>query len=141
MTATSTISDRACEILRRIRDDDLSPPQLKLIEDAVNGVLIATRVAQFNDLHDEVISGHYQTPCLHDIEHLTMDVGGYVYWKGQHVEHYSGSWCDSPKGKQQAMELARRCRYLERIDAEINCPNAVWLWDEKYAEAAGSWWR
>ena len=91
----------------------------------------------FNELHDEVISGRYKAPCLHGIEHLTRDHAGYVYWKGQHVEHYNGPWCYSREGKTQATELARRCRYLESIDAMISCKNAVWLWDEKYAEAAG----
>jgi hypothetical protein len=36
----------------------------------------------------------------------------------------------SDEGKKNAEEIARRCRHLEAIGAEVNLNNAVWYWDK-----------
>jgi hypothetical protein len=65
---------------------------------------------------------------LHGIEELTYDGNGYVFWKGQKVEHYDHPTDESMKG--EALKLARRCRLLEKRGQEVNSLTAVWQWDE-----------
>ena len=67
---------------------------------------------------------------------MTRRQGGDILWKGKVVENYDSPWCYSDDGKKQAEELARRCRYLESVDEEVNTHNAVWVWDEKYSKNA-----
>lgn len=65
---------------------------------------------------------------LHSIECITADEQGYIYWKKQQIEHFN-SPCDVSMYK-QTLELARRCRILEKRGTEINTNTVVWKWDE-----------
>lgn len=124
--------EMAIAILQKTNDgDDLDPKELKLLENAVNGFLNDYGQKLFTELHQRVIAGTYKKPFFHNIEHLTINHVGYVYWKGKMVEHYSLSWAYSQDAEKSARELARRCLYLEQIGIEVNSSNAVWLW-EKY---------
>ena len=122
----------ATEILRMTNDgDSLDVWDMKLLESAVNGFLNEAGYQKFKELYSQVIAGDYTLPWLHGIEHLTLDQEGYVYWKGQHVEHYDIPWAYSEKAKLQAEELARRCKILEEQGKEINSVTAIWSWERE----------
>lgn len=81
--------DKALEIIRNTNDgEDLSPWDLKLVEMEVNGFLNEAGEQKFTELYLHVLQG-YVKPWLAGVENLTIDHTGYVYWKGQQVEHYS----------------------------------------------------
>lgn len=64
---------------------------------------------------------------LFGIPELTYDGVGYIYWKGQEVEHYN---CPTDPGmKPNAIRLAERCRYLESIDVPVRTGTAIWKWN------------
>ncbi|OGW81653.1 MAG: hypothetical protein A3G33_08340 [Omnitrophica bacterium RIFCSPLOWO2_12_FULL_44_17] len=122
----------ACDILTRTNDGgDLSPEHLKLLENAVNGFLNEKGERKFKELHEEVTSGKYKKPFLHGVEHLTIDHEGYVYWKGKHVEHYDLSFAFSAEAKNPALELAERCKHLERKCVPVNVNSVIWNWNEQ----------
>ena len=128
-----SVSER-CElslnIIKQTNDgDDLDPRHLKLTENGVNGFLNAYGEYLLRKLHEEVISGQYQKPWFHGVEHMTYDNEGYVYYKGQHVEHYTRSWGYSEEAKQNLIELKSRCEYLESHGKPVNSITAVWSWD------------
>ena len=130
--------EKAIEILQITDDGDkLSPVDLKLLEMAVNGWLNETGEVAFDDLYNRVSGGAYSPPWFHGIEHLTIDHVGYVYWKGRAVEHYTPSWAYSDDAKKHALELAERCRHLERIGVEANTTNAIWKWEQFEACSGG----
>lgn len=126
----SEVCDRAIAILKNTNDgDDLSPLHLSIVEYAVNGHLNERGMEVFNTIHADVMAGTYKKSWFHGIEHLTNDHEGYVYWKGQHVEHYSFS--DYEREEQAALELARRCRILEEEGQPVNSTTAIWKWDRE----------
>ena len=126
---TSTRCDMACDILRKTNDGDtLDPKDLSLLEGAVNGNLSEYGYQVFSDLHDRVMNDKYARPWFHGVTHLTIDHEGYVYYKGQHVEHYTLSWAYSKEAKEQAVELGRRCELLEAHGHTVNCANAIFAW-------------
>ena len=120
----------AIEILQKTHDgDELDPQHLWLVETAVNGGLNDKGWEAFQDLYNSALEG-YHPPWFHGIENLIRRQGGYVYWKGQNVEHYDSPWCYSEEGKKAAEELARRCRHLEAIRVEVCTTNAIWHWEK-----------
>ncbi|MDD5701049.1 MAG: hypothetical protein PHU23_03270 [Dehalococcoidales bacterium] len=120
----------ACEILQKTHDgDDLAPEHLYLLQNVVNGWVTKAGEEAFQIIHAQVMAGTYKKPWLCGVENLTRDHEGYVYWKGQHVEHYSHDNYEDMK--RDAEDLGRRCRYLESIGVEVNCSHAIWTW-EKY---------
>lgn len=122
--------EKAIDILQKTGDGaKLCPIDLCLLEAAVNGWLDESGRVAFDELYDRVSSGNYSVPWLHGIEHLTIDHQGYVYWKDRHVEHYNLPWAYSDDAKKQALELAEKCRHLERIGVEVNVINTVWDWE------------
>lgn len=127
---------QAIEILRGTRDGgELSPPHLKLVELAVNGLLNQHGEQVFADLYEQVSEGRYHAPWFHGIEHLTRNHQGYVLWRGIEVEHYSSPWCYSDEAKAQAEEIARRCRILEAKGETPGTGNVVWAWEDEAAVA------
>ncbi len=62
------------------------------------------------------------------IEHLTQDGDGYVYWRGQHVEHYSYRTGQAAEEAQAALELRDRCIRLEALGVPVSANTAVWRW-------------
>jgi hypothetical protein len=128
---TKTRCDLACEILQRTQDgDDLAPEHLYLLQCAVNDHLTESGIALFCEIHRKVMNNEYRKPWLQGVEHLTRDHEGYVYWKGQHIEHWSGDLPYSEEGKKQAEELARRCKMLEARGNKINSVTVIWAWKE-----------
>jgi hypothetical protein len=117
---SADVCELACDILRATRDgDDLAPPDLKLVELAVNGMLNDTGNAAFLELHRNATKSEgYTVPWFLGIEHLTRDQARYIYWKGQRIEHFDhdhwqqDGWRERMKADAEA--LAAHCRALER---------------------------
>lgn len=125
-----SLINAALEIVRSTDDGEtLSPPDLKLVEMAVNGQLNEHGERIFYELLDQVRSG-YRPPWFHGIEHLTLDHQGYVRWKGIAVEHYDAPYAYSEQAKADALEVARRCRHLEATGQEVSNRTVVWRWQE-----------
>ncbi len=119
--------EEVLQILKTTNDgDDLDPGHLYLLQEAVNRNLTPTGVEAFVALHYQVMTG-YKKPWLHGVEHLTIDHEGYVYWKGQRVEHYTMSMLSGMRS--QAQELGRWCRILEANGIGISVGSAVWYWE------------
>jgi len=128
--------DMAIEILRATNDgDQLAPQHLNLVQEWVNDNLNESGEDLFKDLYAQIKAGTYKKPWLHDVENLTKDHAGYVYWKGVQIEHYSfyGKNACEDEGK-ATVELGRRCRILESQGIPVNCNNAIWKWDKDKPE-------
>ncbi len=125
-------SKKAIEILQRTNDgDNLSPLHLSLVEGAVNRFLNEKGSKAFEELHSQCISEEgYKQPYFHDVEHMTIDHTGYVYYKGNRVEHYDSPWAYSEDAKVALVELKRRCEILESQRKEVNTTNVIWKWED-----------
>ena len=122
----------AIEILQKTNDgNNLDPQNLKLIECAVKGFLTDAGKQVFMELHQNIMNGTYKKPFLHNIEHLTIDHTGYVFWKDIEIEHYRLGWAYSAEARQKALELARRCMFLENIGVEVTIKNVIWDWNRR----------
>ena len=127
----SDLNEKALAIISATHDgEDLAPEHLKLVENAVNGFLNEAGVQMFGDLHEQVTTGHYNRPWLQGVENLTRDHEGYVYWKGKHIDHWSGDLPYSEEGKVEGEELARRCKILEGRERPVNGATVIWTWQE-----------
>jgi hypothetical protein len=123
--------DKAIEILQATSDGDkLAPPDLKLVENAVNGFLSEEGIKVFNQLHETIVAGKYKHPWFHGIENMTIDDVGFIYWKGAIVEHYEQPWAYSKDAKESAQELKRRCEILESKGIPLNVTTVIWRWVE-----------
>jgi hypothetical protein len=115
----TNVCDLACDILRATKDgDDLAPPDLKLVELAVNGFLNETGKTAFLELHHNAMKpGGYTVPWFLGIEYLTRDHARYIYSKGQRIEHFDhdhwrqNGWRERMKADADA--LAAHCRALK----------------------------
>ncbi len=114
------VCELACEILGATNDgNSLAPPDLKLVEMAVNGLLNAVGEARFLELHRNATRPEgYTAPFFLGIEHMTRDHERYVYWKGRRVEHFDhdhwrqAGWQERIQDDAEA--LAKQCRALEQ---------------------------
>lgn len=123
--------DMALEILRKTDDGDkLDPGDLCLLQAAVNGWLEEPGEIAFYDLYKRVSKGQYQKPWLQGVTHLTRDHEGFVFWKEHEIEHWSGDLPYSKEGKQEAQELARRCKILESRGQPITTNTIIWNWPD-----------
>ena len=123
-------ADMAIDILRETNDgDDLDPPDLKFLENAVNGFLNEQGKAAFEAFYNNVMSG-YKKPWFHGVENLTINHSGYVRWKGSIVEHYNLSWAFSAESKAAAQELGRRCAILEAKGIAPTTHTVIWAWED-----------
>jgi len=62
---------------------------------------------------------------------MVIDHEGYVYWKGNKVEHFTLRWAYTDSAKKQAVELGRRCKILEGKDILPSAQTAIWNWKEE----------
>jgi hypothetical protein len=133
-----TFGDMAIEILRRTHDgDDLDPRDLKLVEHAVNSFLSEAGEVAFSELHERANrDGGYVKPWLRGIEHLTRDHEGYVFWKGEVVEHFS--FRDAAKEQQAPESLAADCCRLETSGVTPTSANLMRFWKTASDAAAVS---
>jgi hypothetical protein len=126
-----TTIDKAIVVLEKTRDgDDLDPKLLGLVELAVNGNLNNVGKDAFEGLYKEIIGGIYKRPWFHGVEHMVIDHEGFVYWKGNKVEHFTPRWAYTASARKQAVELGRRCKIIEGKGIVPSTGNAVWYWKE-----------
>jgi hypothetical protein len=119
-TTAPSLIDQSIEILRDSRDgEDLEPAHLSLVEAAANNLLTERGVQAFQQLHAEVTSGKYTKPWLCGVEHVTRDHQGYVYWKGNRIEHFTFSAMDAPQLKATTQRLAEKCRRIEELGLPV----------------------
>jgi len=105
-------------ILQKTRDGDaLTPGHLQLVECVVSSGLsgLTDRGTQEWNRLIGLVHGPagYSRDWLHDVENLTMDSQGWVYWRGQKVDHYSHN--DLEERHRAAARLGILCRHLERL--------------------------
>ncbi len=132
MAKELTDIDKAIVILEKTRDgDELDPKLLGLVELAVNGHLNNVGKDAFEGLYKEVIGGIYKRPWFHGVEHMVIDHEGFVYWKGNKVEHFTLRLAYKDSAKKQAIELGRRCAILESKGVAPNVNIAIWNWKEE----------
>ncbi|HET6844330.1 MAG TPA: hypothetical protein VFK06_22000 [Candidatus Angelobacter sp.] len=116
---SANVCELACGILRATKDgEELAPPDLKLVELAVNGCLNEAGKAAFMELHRNATKpAGYTVPWFLGIEHMTRDHQRHIYWKGARIEHYDhdfwqqNGWRECMKADAEA--LAARCLALE----------------------------
>ena len=126
--------DQACAILAATDDGEaLDPRDLKLVEVVVNGFVNEEGEEVFRLLHRRVTEGTYRKPWFHDVENLTIDHVGYVYWRGRQVEHFTPSWAYSEEARKAAEELGSHCRLLENMDFPVTLANIFALSIGDYA--------
>jgi hypothetical protein len=129
-TAAPSLIDQSIEILRDSRDgEDLEPAHLSLVEAAANNLLTERGVQAFQQLHAEVTSGKYTKPWLCGVERVTRNHQGYVYWKGNRIEHFTFSAMDAAHLKAITQRLAEKCRHIEALGLPV-CGSAYlnnWL--------------
>lgn len=79
-----------------------------------------------------------------ELEHITRDGEGYIYWKGTHVEHYSFSGDGRFEEEMAAcLDLKARCEHLESIGVRVSCSSAIWKYswfDGATADSPYLWW-
>lgn len=128
---TEQTCNDAIEILRATQDgENLAPEHLYLVECAVNDRLNERGLQAFAELLANIRRGGYVKPWLQGVEHLTRNHAGFVFWKGQEVEHWDASLAYAERGKPAAEEIARRCRALEAAGVTLDTGNVVWRWRE-----------
>lgn len=65
---------------------------------------------------------------LHGVKNISYDRQGYIYWKGQEVEHFN---CPTASNMANpTKELERRCKILEARRVAVNASSVIWKWDE-----------
>ena len=136
-----TTIEKAIEILRCTRDgEDLAPRDLRLVETAVNVSmyegLTEAGEASFDDLYRRATSRQYRKPWLHDVENLTIDHVGYVYWRDIQVEHFTYY------GEGSREQLATWARQLgaacARLEARGEAVSFLAASNEAHRQGAGS---
>lgn len=65
---------------------------------------------------------------LHEIQELTKNGQGYIYWKEIHVEHFSYPVSEMTEEAEASRKLAERCRQLENWKFPVNSQTVAWRW-------------
>lgn len=126
-----TPCDIAIEILRLTNDgEDLAPKHLALVELACNGNLSLAGETAFAELHQSVLAG-YKKPWHCDIEHVTKDLQGFVFWRGIKLEHFSFRTHEAEV--QATQRLGEICLILEARALEITFSNYFKIHEETIA--------
>lgn len=121
-------SEMCLSILENTRDgNQLAPWHLSLVQAAIHQDLNDKGVTVFERLYHDVMAGNYRQPWLQDVEHMTCDHQGYIYYKGHYLEHFS-----RPYSKDQhpwLLELTSRCAHLESLGLTPNPGHAIFTWN------------
>lgn len=117
--ATNNIG-KAIVILQHTADgENLSREQLQLVERAANNQLREQDQSPFQELYQNVIHGTFRKPWLAEVEHVTADHQGYVYWKNIRVEHFTFSIMDEQAVREAAHHVAEVCQHLETLGIPV----------------------
>ena len=121
--------DTCCHIMKLSNDgDNLSPRDLKFVENVVNFGCTEEGEIYLYEMETKLEKKIYKKSWAFDVEDITQDHEGYIYYKDIHVEHYS--FRDYDKAKKAALKLRECCQLLEQNNIEVNCNNAIWKWGE-----------
>lgn len=124
-------SQKAIHMLTLTSDGTrLAPKHLKLLEMAVNRQINDEGLAAFDAVYRNVVTGNYDSMkvWLCGVEDVTRDNQGYVYFKGNHVDHFSHS--DATEMRQAAEMLSLICLRLERLGRPIGLPEYLASFEE-----------
>ena len=69
-----------------------------------------------------------------NIDRLHFNSEGYIEYKGQDVEHFNADFACSAKGREAAITIVERCKFLEKHGIKVNSTNTVWEWSGIIAE-------
>lgn len=129
-------SEKALQILEATADGSkLSPKHLHLLELAVNNYLSPKGQQAFDELHQQVITGSYDasTVYLYGAPYITKDHEGYIYYKGQHIDHFTHKIWEEEK--RDAFRAFKRCQLLESKGVQINSVTYCWRVEDFLSEA------
>lgn len=114
----------------------LLEPHRHLVRKALQETVTCAQDSTIKWLHESVTSGKYRKDYFENIEHMTRDAAGLLFWK----EHLIGSF--SVTGEEQdhtiALKLAARCRQLEAKGFPLN-PRAMVSREIQQAPADTPW--
>ena len=114
----------------------LLEPHRRLVQKALNEAITDRQDSAIEWLHESVTQGTYRKEYFKNIEHMTRDAAGLLFWK----EHLIGSF--SLAGEEQdrtiALKLAERCRQLEAKGFPLN-PRAMVSPEVQQAPADTPW--
>ncbi len=117
------------EILQRTHDGrDLGAQHTALIQSGANRRLDSDGKKRLRQLHKSVAVGSYVKPWLAGVTHVTRDQLGYVFWKGQQIDHFSCHLMTPGQVAQKARRLARKCRHLESLGLPVTWSSYFNYW-------------
>jgi hypothetical protein len=143
------IHDKAVAILQATNDgNDLADWQLGLLQSAVNGKLNEQGVQIFDKLHELIVQNQeYRftvnkflkeffgiepsfTSPFDEVDELTYDSRGCIYWNNEQVETYSDP--EAKDSQASLWELVDQCRHIEALGLVPTMSNTLFCWD---------WWK
>lgn len=128
--------DTCLNVLSLSNDGEkLSPRDLKFIENTVNFGCIESGEVYLYEMESKLEKGIYAKSWAFDVEDITQDHEGYIYYKEHHVEHYSHD--DYNEARKAALELRERCQLLEKNNVKVSATSAVWQWGKHDFQKAG----
>lgn len=116
------------DILEKTNDgNDLGPDDLSFIQSCVNAFQSVDSgeypkaLEALTQLYTEVKAGTYKPAWFCDVEYMTQDHEGYIYFKGQHVEHFTNyAYPSYEKMKLDCQNLQHACLVFEKQGRDIN---------------------
>lgn len=113
------LHDTCLNILEDTNDgEDLDPQDLALVELALNQQLDEPSLKLIEGLEKAVREG-YKKPWFHGIENLTINTGGYVFWREAQIDHFTLTWAFTTAGEKSAKRLAEQCRVIEAAGQRV----------------------
>lgn len=129
-TCTEPVHDRVLEILRATNDgNDLAPRDLSLTELAINRNLSEKGAAAFDKLYSDVcVQRTYDASKVWflDLENITRDHAGYIYWRGVPIEHFAFN--SGERMRKAAEHLQSACLTMERFGLAVSSAAVYLSW-------------
>lgn len=123
---------KAIAILEKTNNgSNLAPRHLNLVQLVVNKHASDYGLEAFDKLYEQIIKGTYDKSKIYfyNVEHMTKDSVGYIYYKGQQIGHFS--YDDREEERIATFRAAKRCRLLEKKGHPIDPLTYCWQ-VEKY---------
>ena len=77
----------------------------------------------YAELLGKARNGVFNTPWFHGVENMTMDSQGYIYWRGNHIDHYS--FDDLLAERESLLDLEKQCLILESKGFDVDARNVL----------------
>lgn len=117
------IQQKIAEIKRYTnKGNTLVNPHRYAIDCINNGWEDEFNLAMLNQAYKQIKEGTYEKlkNCHFGVEHMTMDGDGFIYYKGQHIEHFAYESSEWFKEWKVTLTAARICKLLEEKNIPIN---------------------